>query len=112
MTDEKTMKVFTYGTLRRGHVNHDLLKTSKFLGEFETGPGFTKITKGLPYLVVDSDGVGCTGELYEVSQLTLSLLDRLEGSPDWYVRTLIKVYDLEKDIGVDAWTYIMPKERI
>jgi gamma-glutamylcyclotransferase (GGCT)/AIG2-like uncharacterized protein YtfP len=112
MIDEKTFKVFTYGTLRRGYANHDLLKGSKFLGEYETGPGYTKITRGLPYLLQDDTGPGCAGELYEVSLLTLKLLDRLEGSPDWYVRTLIKVYNAEKDIGTDAWVYIMPKERI
>jgi len=107
-----TYKIFTYGSLKRGHNNHEYLKGSKFLGEWETGPGYTKISKGLPYLLVDSNGLGCSGEAYEVSELTLKLLDRLEGHPDWYQRTLIKIYRPEKDLVMNAYTYLMPKERI
>lgn len=112
MIDNNTVKVFCYGTLKHGHSNHDLLKGSKFLGTFETGPGYTKVIKGLPYLIEDPNGTGCDGELYEVSALTLKMLDRLEGHPTWYERKLIKVYSTQKDFGTDAWAYIMPEERI
>lgn len=112
MTDKTEVKMFVYGTLKKGMHNHGYLKGAKFLGKYETGPGYRKVVNGLPYLIEDSEGAGCDGELYEVSQLTLKMLDRLEGHPDWYVRKLIKVFDTEKDIGTDAWTYIMPRERI
>lgn len=105
-------KLFTYGTLKRGHNNHDLLKGSKYLGDFDTGPGYRKITKGLPYLIIDPDGPGCSGEVFLVSDLTLKLVDRLEGSPTWYVRTMIKVFRPDKDLSIDAWCYLMPKERV
>jgi gamma-glutamylcyclotransferase (GGCT)/AIG2-like uncharacterized protein YtfP len=110
--ENKMNRVFVYGTLMKNHRNHHMLKGAKFLGDYETGPGYTKIVSGLPYLVEDPDGVGTKGELYEVSDLLLKMLDRFEGSPDWYVRKTIKVYAEDKDIGIDAWVYIMPKERI
>lgn len=112
MTDVKTFRVAVYGTLKKGFHNHYLLKGSKFLGNYVTGPGYTKVIKGLPYLVEDTAGVGCEVEIYEVSELTLKMLDRLEGSPDWYVRTVIKVYNPEKDLGMEVYVYLMPKERI
>lgn len=105
-------KVFVYGTLRKGKHNHHLLKGSKFLGEYETGPGYKKIVSGLPYLLKDESGEGCEGELYEVSALTLQLLDRLEGHPDWYERKIITVYKPDKDIGTEAWAYLIDPERI
>lgn len=110
MSNKKTYLVFTYGTLRKGHANHYLLKGSKFVGQYHTGPGYTKIIKGLPYLLEDAEGEGTYGEVYEVSPLTLKLLDRLEGHPDWYVRTMITVENLEG--RVKAYAYLMPEERI
>lgn len=105
-------KVFVYGTLRKGYRNHDVLRGAKFLGNYDTGPGYTKFEMGLPYLIKDGEGPGCEGEVYEVSDLMLKMLDRFEGSPDWYVRTEIKVFSLDKDLGIMAYTYLMPKERI
>lgn len=105
-------KIATYGTLKKGFQNHYLLKDSEFLGIFETGPGYRKVIKGLPYLIEDSSGAGCEVEVYNVSDLTLKMLDRLEGSPEWYVRTTIKVFKPDKDIGMEVDIYLMPRERI
>jgi gamma-glutamylaminecyclotransferase len=104
------MKVYVYGTLKRGHHNHTFLKGSKFLGEANTGPGYKLVIRGLPFLLEDTDGEGCTGELYEVTNLTLKRLDALEGSPDWYVRKLISVFCNGEEHK--AYCYIMPQERM
>jgi len=111
MNDIITFKVFVYGTLKKGLHNHSLIKHSKFLGEYNTGPGFTKIVRGLPYLIKDDEGIGCSGEVYEVSKLTLDMLDRLEGHPNWYERTIIKVTS-DEDKELPVWCYLMDKERI
>ena len=78
-------RVFVYGSLKKGHANHSLIKGSEFLGQFHTGEGYTKIDgPGFPFLVPNPDGEGTYGELYSVTSLTLALLDRLEGHPDFY----------------------------
>lgn len=105
-------KLFTYGTLKKGHSNHDLLKGAKYLGRYETGLGYTKVTKGLPFLYLDPNGTGCEGELYLIPDLTLALVDRLEGHPHLYERKKITIYGLDKDIQDEAWCYIIPKERM
>ena len=104
-----THYVFVYGTLKRGHNNHHLLKGATYLGQYNTGIGYTKVVKGLPFLFEDG-GPGCSGELYEVSTLTLNLLDRLEGHPDMYERKLINVSNDESTHT--AWCYLMDKERV
>lgn len=104
-------KLFTYGSLRRGYHNHGLLRGSTFIGEYHTGPGYTKLEgPGFPFLVVDETGDGCYGELYEVTDLTLEMIDRLEGTPDVYVRTLITIHNAFDT--VKAYSYLMPIERL
>lgn len=105
-----TYKVVVYGTLRRGFNNHYLLKNSKFLGKRTIPAGYRKIVSGLPYLIEDDTGEGCEGELYEVTPLVLSQLDRLEGHPDFYQRKIIPISN--KGIQESAWCYIMPVERL
>lgn len=41
------------------------------------------------------------GEVYEVDEKTLKALDRLEGHPHMYERTLVKLED-----GMEVWVYI------
>ena len=102
--------VFVYGTLRRGHHNHDLIRNSRFVGTYNTGPGYTKLIRGLPFLLEDYDGPGTEGEVYAVTNLTMALLDRLEGHPHWYQRKRIPVQNNVDNLI--AWCYLMPKERI
>ena len=42
------------------------------------------------------------GEIYEVDQNVLSLLDELDGHPKWYKRTLCEIIATEKVSGIDA----------
>ena len=42
------------------------------------------------------------GEIYEVDQNVLSVLDELEGHPKWYKRTLCEIIATEKVSGIDA----------
>lgn len=104
-------KIFTYGSLRKGFHNHGLLRDSEFLGQYHTGPGYIKVPgPGFPFLIPDPEGPGTYGELYSVTDLTLEMLDRLEGHPHFYVRTMIDVSNLENT--TKAYAYLMPLERL
>lgn len=77
------MKVFVYGTLKRGHGNHHLLKGSRFIGiDFIYG---TLINLG-PFPAVIEGKRAVEGEIYEIDEATLHRLDLLEGHPNFYER--------------------------
>lgn len=76
------MKVFVYGTLKRGFHNHRLLAGTKYIGtDFIRG---TLINFGLPGVIAGERAV--EGEIYEVDDATLARLDLLEGHPNFYER--------------------------
>lgn len=81
------MKLFVYGTLKRGHGNNQFLQAykAKFLSE-DTIPGKLYTDGGLPYVEKGTEGV-VIGEIWEVDAPTMARLDRLEGHPMWYQRT-------------------------
>lgn len=72
------MKIFVYGTLKRGKSNHGLLHGSRFLGTavlFEHGIYSLGSYPG----VEPMEGKQVVGELFEITEGTLAVLDRLEG---------------------------------
>jgi gamma-glutamylcyclotransferase (GGCT)/AIG2-like uncharacterized protein YtfP len=78
------MKLFTYGTLKRGHDAHDLLVEfgeGSFVKEAVTTPEYHLYDHGgMPGMVVDpalADG-GVHGEVYEVDDECLRHLDYYE----------------------------------
>lgn len=100
------MKLFVYGTLRKNHHNNILLFTSSFLGEAITEVGYELALSGIPYLIKGGEQV--VGEVYEVDEETLSVIDQLEGHPDCYTRKDIKVFLNDELITVQAyhWCHI------
>lgn len=83
------MKLFVYGTLKMGGINHDwYLYNSKFLKHHKM-KGFTllDIGHGFPYMVKSSNSKDVVfGELYEVSESRILKIDMLEGVPHLYQR--------------------------
>jgi gamma-glutamylaminecyclotransferase len=76
--------------------NHRLLAESAFLGEARTEEGFTLHDFG-GYPGMTKGGSGrVSGEVYEVTPEILKALDKLEGHPDWYQRTLIALDDVRR----------------
>ena len=68
------MKIFVYGTLKRGFHNHFLLKDAKFLGVAVTEYEYRMIDLGsFPALIPAQEGEGFSiyGEVYEVDDATL-----------------------------------------
>jgi len=88
------MKLFVYGTLKRGFSNHQLLKDSQFLGFAQTKDRYPLIKTyfGLPILLPFKDtGHNVRGEVYEVSSSLMKAIDKLEGHPNINKRELISV---------------------
>jgi len=98
------VKIFIYGTLKRGQCRAHVLKDQRFLG-----PAATKLVYRLynvgefPALVEDEDGVSIEGELWEVDMPCLKVLDSIEGVPTLYERKAVALNDPALN---DAQTYI------
>jgi gamma-glutamylcyclotransferase (GGCT)/AIG2-like uncharacterized protein YtfP len=91
------MKLFVYGTLKKGFCNHHVLGNAKFIGAYTTQPRYTMYDMGA-YPAIRLDGkTSIVGEVYEINDL--ELVDSLEGYPVLYDRT-----EIETDFGV-AWVY-------
>ena len=73
-------KVFVYGSLLSGMGNHSLLAESKKLGISKSPRGFKMLDLGwFPGAIRSNDETSIYGEVYEVDDITLNRLDRLEG---------------------------------
>jgi gamma-glutamylcyclotransferase (GGCT)/AIG2-like uncharacterized protein YtfP len=105
------MKVFVYGTLKRGYGNHHILADSRFVGEGETVARCRLFNSGFPVLRrrLNLDGpwnAPVRGEIYEVTNPeTLARLDRLESEGFMYHRRIKKIRTDDGQI-VKAHTYI------
>lgn len=82
------MKVFVYGTLRRGCANHSILLSSTFVGAAKTVENFTLGTNNrlIPFVAKIEGPSQITGEVYEVTPSILKRLDFLESHPNLYCR--------------------------
>lgn len=109
------MRVFVYGTLKRGKTNHRLLEKSKFIGEAYTVDCFNMYTVGFPVLMkTATGGHSVLGEVYEIDDNTLEHLDALESNGRMYEREQVPVVYADNvtdayDNGVvenGVWVYI------
>lgn len=101
------MKLFVYGTLKKGYNNHHYLDTAKYLGQYYCDNTYALVQSGLPFLV-KRKGMGAIGELYEVDLETIKAIDKLEGHPFFYRRTNIFVKSMVDDKEIEVYTYIHP----
>lgn len=101
-----THHVFVYGSLKRGFHNHLLLENAVFLGEYETLGQFTMYDYGsFPAVTVQPSNYSIFGELYEVDDITLEILDDLEGHPEWYDRGEVVLVGTK----IKPFMYFMPR---
>ena len=97
--------VFVYGTLRKGHCNHHLLKDSCCYGVGSSEACFAMYLKnGYPYVTSSEYRYPIVGELYSVDDDILAALDKFEGHPRHYERREIPVV-MGKD-RYNAWIYL------
>ena len=89
----RSVPLFVYGTLMRGHRRHDLLAGGAFLGSATTAePMILVDCGGYPAMVCGANGDSVTGEVFLVSPDLLSVLDDYEAVPEGeYVREEIRV---------------------
>jgi len=92
---ELPVLLFVYGTLKRGFHNHHYLLGANFKTAATTVEKFPMVARGIPYLFnTPGEGTNIIGEIYEITDINmLRAMDRLEGHPDWYRRSPIKVTD-------------------
>lgn len=84
------IRLFVYGSLRRGAENHHELGAAVFLGRVKTTPSYGIARLGVyPALVSGSTSVA--GELYRVEEADLPVLDAFEGPG--YRRALVRLED-------------------
>lgn len=94
------MYVFVYGTLLSSLRNNYLLNDSKFIQEETVGGLIMHDLGPFPACTVAEPQYEVKGEVWEIDERTLALLDRLEGYPSFYDRIQINT-----TIG-QAWVYI------
>lgn len=83
-------KVFVYGTLKKGHGNHRLLRQSRYLGRCYVEGKWGMVNLGaFPAVVEAETPTKIFGEVYLIDTKTLMSLDILEGYPTFYTRTKV-----------------------
>ena len=102
--------LFVYGTLMKGFSNHHLLEGSEFAGAAKTLEKYSLYESGIPFVFKGEAVSHIYGELYRVDELTLKIVDRLEGHPEWYRREEVEVLT-ENGETVTAWLYFYPEKR-
>ena len=103
------IRVGVYGSLRKHLHNHGLLDGATFLGEAQIRNCMRMVSLGaFPAVIKCTPDMATpvTLEIYKVDDEILSLLDCLEGHPEWYKREKVMtrfknvwVYMMEADAG-------------
>ncbi|VDK87799.1 unnamed protein product [Litomosoides sigmodontis] len=109
--------VFVYGTLKRGEPNASVMTDlvtgmQRFAGTGRTVNAYPLIIASkynIPFCL-NKCGIGnrIRGELYEVDDQKLEILDKFEGHPTFYRRQSEEV-EMDDGTVVTAWIYLLPK---
>ena len=105
------IKVFVYGSLKKGFYNSSIMRSAIFLSDVVTVKEFGMFKDDFgnyPY-IVDKPYMQVQGELYSVSEELLGVLDRFESVPDYYHRKLIEVTGSDNMI-YSAFCYFQKEE--
>jgi len=100
-------RVFVYGTLRAGGPSHHLLAGQTCEGQARTEPVFELASLGAYPAMALGGRTSVIGEVYAVDAAGLAKLDWLEGHPEYYRRTPIRL-----DSGDDVLAYLLSPEHI
>lgn len=105
--DSSGIRIFVYGTLKKGHPNHRLIEAATFLGRHQLEETSHLIDLGYYPGVVRARPAGgesavVRGEVYRVTSEMLDAVDVLEGHPNYYQRFKISTP------WKSAWCYFLP----
>jgi gamma-glutamylcyclotransferase (GGCT)/AIG2-like uncharacterized protein YtfP len=96
--------LFVHGKLRRDEANHHLIAATTFLGTALTIEQYALCIMGDKAIVTKRPASRIVGEVFEVSDDLLKLVDRSEGHPHVNKRELVQVA-LQDGTVADAWIY-------
>ena len=94
-------RIFVYGTLKRGQLRHFYLagEGAVFVAEARTAPSYVLYQPpqgDYPCMVEDrAEGAAIEGELWDVPDACLQMLDEIEGHPDLFRRQTIQLADAQ-----------------
>ena len=100
------MRIFVYGTLKKGGKNHFFLQDSKFI-RYETLKGYSiyDIKHGFPLMFKTEENSKVYGEVYEIDSDTLMRIDGLENEGRFYERVNDSKLDYEYYVTMDRKRY-------
>ena len=100
------VKLACYGTLKAGHGNHGLLEEAVTHTYPARVGGFTLYGHGIPYAVPAPSAIHVeVFHLADPDGAVLARLDRLEGHPVHYRRTLVRAVDARGE-AEEVWMYV------
>lgn len=102
------MRIFVYGTLKRGRSNHGHLYGQHYIGLAMTQPRYRlHDLGGYPGMVLDErDGISIHGEIWEVNAECLARLDELEDIDGGeYVRERVPLLPPNDQDYVEGYRY-------
>jgi gamma-glutamylaminecyclotransferase len=102
------MKLFVYGTLKRGFNNHFYLENSDFLGEVITQCPYKMVDFGPFPGLLDEPIAPVMGELYNINLETLPNIDALEGNGYFYQRKHINVLNENGEVVQTFCYFLIP----
>lgn len=104
------MKIFVYGTLKRGQQLHFALQEQRYLGEARTLPHYRMFSLGdYPGMVRagSAPGMAIEGEVWEVDGACLAELDAIECIDEGeYARVRIPLQAPFRDVHVEGYLYL------
>lgn len=103
------MKLFVYGTLKRGFRNHHLIEDGTLVDDHAILGGYRMYNVGtFPAIVPDTDDYRVFGEVWEVPDTRSVQLDRLEGVPHMYRREMLYVFENEQIVQRQVYVWNQP----
>lgn len=96
------MRLFVYGSLKRGHPHAWRLGGAPLLTVIRTVPGYQLVDLG-EYPGMRPGGVGAVmGELYEIDPGRMAALDHFEGHPTLFLRAEVPLADGSRAVAYMA----------